>query len=374
MAEVEFLIQPSGGILAGASASSYDEADDPANTAPYCQNIDYGYVGQSYEYHQYAAPTKTFWFTFRSVLPFDTKSYSEYGRLESAKLKIKICNQYGNASDRNFDMKLYASSGTTGVAIDMPDNILNVADDWVTSCPYLVSATDCMQFSADTWAELDVPIGLLNDDGMTTFRLAGSTEEDDESLGGGTTNVAELLTFYNLYNVDENDRPRLVLAFSDLNLNLGWLRRIDMSFIKFVQDAVATSDISSVAVIDGYPERYEDISTKLPIITIQHARVDHVPAGLGEGTYIKKVPYVIDVFANSTGQRDDIVDWLAENILHRRFTVWDFNYSIANPDELGKTSISELTNVFLQPMEIYPGRVDKYHALLSFDTETVVSF
>lgn len=368
MADTTYTAHPSGTLFAGFSTLSYPNANIEANVLLY-QNEGYCYAGQEYQHVAQAAPRKTFWFRFRHILCFDTNNYESQGRLEDVKLRIYV-HVYGFAND--YLLKVCTSSGTTGLCIS-PTNPPEYAD-WDSGCSYCVASGSMSELSLG-WNEFNIPRNVINKNGWTNIKLLTNREDNDQMIGGGENNVDESVVIRGESYSNSSYRPQLILTFSDLDLNLGWLRMIDMSFVKFVQDAIAGSDyLSGVTVIDGYPNKHEDILDKLPVISIQHSRVQHTPVGLSYGTYLKEIPYSIDVFARNKGERDDIVDWIVDNLLHRKFTVWDFNYSIENPAVLGSTMINELTNVFLQPMEIYPGVIDAHHATLFFDTSTVVNF
>jgi hypothetical protein len=357
----------SGGYAYGGGTSYYQSQQfahpDNAGVITY---EDYIYVGQAYDY--YAPAEKGVYWSHRGYLAFDTTDWQEGGQyLEGVTLRISKSFLY--PSTLPFDIFVFMSSGS-----DFLWTPELTSGDVYTCCPYHVASIPWQHIRDSGVITVALPSGYLNSNGYTCISLISNEELVDSNPPGtgGINDVYEYVGFYDA-EVGYEVVPKLILQFAGPSHNLGWLRLIDMSLTYYLINEVANDSTYNglLTVVDGYPTQETDIPTR-PCVAVQHSLTTPQPLEIGHKNYIMTVPYAIDIFARSKGDRDEIAEWVEEKLRNRFVNILDWNVSDYNPPIKSKMWIDDVTGSNFEPMMVLPGIVDKYHAVLVFSAEAVV--
>jgi len=116
------------------------------------------------------------------------------------------------------------------------------------------------------------------------------------------------------------------------------LRTTDMSIHEFIASSFRSEDYviisghdeayvaSGLFVIDGFP--VDTGHMKVPTVSIEHDISRDEPFQLGPGRTDSRI-FLIDVFARSDGERDDLAEYV-RYFLNSRIPIFDWNDVLAN--------------------------------------------
>jgi hypothetical protein len=149
------------------------------------------------------------------------------------------------------------------------------------------------------------------------------------------------------------------------------LRLADSSLIFHLQEVMENAGWANGAyeVIDAYPTNLDRI-TIFPAISVQSNVGDSLPVQVGTKSTLS-VTWLIDIFAQGDGQRDDIVYFIWDDLQENQIVLYDFNTGF--PPSVGDyTGISTLGKIYfdnvsfqvIDPDEFSTTIVEKHHALI----------
>lgn len=108
------------------------------------------------------------------------------------------------------------------------------------------------------------------------------------------------------------------------------------SIIYDIKNSILQTEFTDLTVLRSFSEVYSNVN-KLPILTIEYDSVVHQPLEMGNNQHLNDFLIIFNIFAKDEVYKNNLADFLIEEVIINGFNYYNFSIPSNNPRELTGT-------------------------------------